>query len=46
MRGCVKLTRIPVRNPFYVWASLIQEDVEIATINNRVSPLLITLVKP
>ncbi len=46
VRGCVKLTRIPVRNPFYVWASLIQEDVEIATINNRVSPLLITLVKP
>ena len=46
VRGCVRLTRIPVRNPFYVWASLIQEDVEIATINNRVSPLLITLVKP
>ena len=46
VRGCIVLNRVPARNPFYVWVSLIQEDVEIALINNRVSPLLVTLVKP
>lgn len=46
VRGCIQFTRVPVRNPFYVWASLIHEDVEIAAINNRVSPVLIQLVEP
>jgi len=46
IHGCVRLNRIPSRNPFYVWVSLIQEDVEIASINSHVSPLLVTLVKP
>ncbi|MCS7061880.1 MAG: hypothetical protein RMN25_12050 [Anaerolineae bacterium] len=46
VRGCIQLTQIPVRNPFYVWASLIHEDVEITAINNRVSPVLIQIVKP
>ncbi len=46
VRGCIRLTQVPVRNPFYVWASLIHEDVEIAAINNRVSPVLIQLVQP
>jgi hypothetical protein len=46
VRGCVTLDRIPPRNPFRVWGALIQEQVEIAPINNRVSPILVTLVKP
>lgn len=46
VRGCVKFTRIPVRNPFRMWASLIQEQVEISLANSRVSPILVTLVKP
>lgn len=46
VRGCIQFTRVPVRNPFYVWASLIHEDVEITAINNRVSPVLIQLVEP
>ena len=46
VRGCVRLTRIPVRNPFRMWVSLIQEQVEITFVNNRVSPILVTLVKP
>ena len=46
VRGCVQLTRIPVRNPFRMWVSLIQEQVEITFVNNRVSPILVTLVKP
>ncbi len=46
VRGCVRITRVPVRNPFYLWASLIHEDVEIAAINNRVSPVLVQVVDP
>lgn len=32
------------RNPQYFWAGLIHEDVEIATINNRVDPEFVTIV--
>ena len=46
VRGCVRVTRVPVRNPFYLWVSLIHEDVEIAAINNRVSPVLVQVVEP
>jgi hypothetical protein len=28
VRGCIKLTKVPVRNPFSIWASLIQEEVD------------------
>jgi len=34
------------RNPQYFWAGLIHEDVEIAAINNRVDPHLITVEQP
>ena len=44
--GCIVLNRIPARNPFSVYASLIQEDVEILPINYHVSPVLIQLVAP
>jgi hypothetical protein len=40
------MTKVPPRNPFNVYASLIQEDVEILPVNNRVSPVTIQLVKP
>jgi hypothetical protein len=46
VRGCIQLTRVPVRNPFRMWGALIQEQVEIAPINSRVTPILVTLVKP
>lgn len=42
VRGCIKLTKVPARNPFYVWASLIQEEVEI--VNRSVTPLQIELI--
>jgi len=45
VRGCVTFTRIPPRNPFTIWASLIQEDVEITDVNRRVSPISIQLVE-
>ncbi len=41
--GCIRLTRIPPRNPLYFWAGLIHEDVEISALNNRVDPHLITI---
>ncbi len=44
--GCIKMTKIPARNPFSVYASLIQEDVEIQPVNFHVSPVLIQLVAP
>jgi hypothetical protein len=44
--GCIKMTVVPPRNPFNVYASLIQEDVEILAINFQVSPVRIQLVKP
>ncbi len=44
--GIVLDTLIERRNPQYFWAGLIHEDVEIAAINNRVDPELITLEAP
>ncbi|MCL4507388.1 MAG: hypothetical protein M1140_15425 [Chloroflexi bacterium] len=44
--GCIQMTKIPARNPFSVYASLIQEDVEIQPVNYHVSPVLIQLVAP
>ena len=46
VRGCIRFTRVPPRNPFNVYASLIQEDVEIQPVNYHVSPVYIRLVKP
>ncbi|HQV69296.1 MAG TPA: hypothetical protein PLJ62_04520 [Thermoflexales bacterium] len=46
VRGCVILNKMQPRNPFTVWASLIQEQVEIAAINNRVTPFSAQLIKP
>ena len=46
VRGCVRFTRIPPRNPFVVWGALIQEQVEIAPINSRVTPIQVELIKP
>ncbi|MCX6017796.1 MAG: hypothetical protein NTZ50_04710 [Chloroflexi bacterium] len=46
VHGCVTFTRIPVRNPFRIWGSLIQEQVEISAVNSNVTPILITVVKP
>jgi hypothetical protein len=46
VRGCVQFTRIPPRNPFVIWGALIQEQVEIAPINSRVTPIQVELVKP
>jgi hypothetical protein len=46
VRGCVQFTRIPPRNPFVIWGALIQEQVEIAPINSRVTPIQVELVRP
>ena len=46
VRGCIKMTKTQPRNPFSVYASLIQEDVEILPINANVSPVSIRLVEP
>lgn len=46
VRGCIRMTLVPPRNPFNVYASLIQEDVEILAINSHVSPVVIQLVQP
>jgi hypothetical protein len=46
VRGCVTFNRIPVRNPFQMWGSLIHENVEIAPVNSRVTPIRVTVVKP
>jgi hypothetical protein len=43
LSGCIKLTKIPPRNPFYMWVSLIQEEVEI--VNGNVTPIQIELVE-
>ena len=40
------LTEAPDRNPLYFWAGLIHEDVEVAEVNNRVDPELITIEEP
>ena len=42
VHGCIKLDKIPVRNPFYLYGALIQEDVEV--VNDRVTPILVELV--
>jgi hypothetical protein len=46
VRGCIRMTFVPPRNPFSVFASLIQEDVEILAINSHVSPVTIQLITP
>ncbi len=43
--GCIVFTKIPPRNPFTIWASLIQEDVEIMDVNRRVTPISVQLVE-
>ena len=45
IHGCIIFTRIPPRNPFTIWASLIQEDVEITDVNRHVSPISVQLVE-
>lgn len=45
VRGCIVFTKIPPRNPFTIWASLIQEDVEIMSVNSRVTPISVQLVE-
>lgn len=42
VQGCVRFDKVPVRNPFNLWAALIQEDVEV--VNDHVTPVLIQLV--
>jgi len=37
---------VTARNPQYFWAGLIHEEVEIATINNRVDPHFIQIEQP
>ncbi len=44
--GCIRLTQVPPRNPFYFWAGLIHEDVEITSLNNNVDPHLVTIDRP
>ena len=42
--GTIQILDPPPRNPFYLWAGLIHEGVEI--VQNRVSPILITVDVP
>lgn len=42
--GAIQILDKPPRNPFYLWAGLIHEGVEI--VQNRVSPILITVDVP
>ncbi len=44
--GCVQVVEMPVRNPLYYWMGLIHEDVEIASVNNRVDPTFVTIWEP
>jgi hypothetical protein len=44
--GCIRVLRVPPRNPLYFWAGLIHEDVEISTVNNRVDPEFVTIDAP
>ncbi|HHE72118.1 MAG TPA: hypothetical protein ENL34_07570 [Chloroflexi bacterium] len=44
--GCVQIVEVPVRNPLYYWMGLIHEDVEIASVNNRVDPNFVTIWEP
>ena len=42
--GAVQILDEPPRNPFYLWAGLIHEGVEI--VQNRITPILITVDVP
>jgi len=42
--GAIQILDKPPRNPFYLWAGLIHEGVEI--VQHRVSPILITVDVP
>lgn len=44
--GGIHITSKPPRSPLYFWAGLIQEDVEISSVNNRVDPHFITIDQP
>ena len=44
--GCIRVTYVPPRNPFYLWAGLIHEDVEISQLNDRVDPHSINIGAP
>lgn len=44
--GGIRITSKPPRSPLYFWAGLIQEDVEISSVNNRVDPHFITIDQP
>jgi hypothetical protein len=44
--GCVQIVAVPVRNPLYYWMGLIHEDVEIASVNNRVDPNFVQIWEP
>ncbi len=44
--GCVQVVEMPVRNPLYYWTGLIHEDVEIASVNNRVDPVFLRIYEP
>jgi len=44
--GGIHITSKPPRSPLYFWAGLIQEDVEISSVNNRVNPHFITIDQP
>lgn len=44
--GGIRITAKPPRSPLYFWAGLIQEDVEISSVNNRVDPHFITIDQP
>ncbi len=44
--GCIRITRVPPRNPFAMWAGLIHEDVEISQLNDRVDPHSINIGAP
>ena len=44
--GCIRVTYVPPRNPFYLWGGLIHEDVEISQLNDRVDPHSINIGAP
>jgi hypothetical protein len=44
--GCIRITRVPPRNPFAMWAGLIHEDVEISSLNDRVDSHSVNVEAP
>jgi hypothetical protein len=44
--GCIRITKVPPRNPLYFWAGLIHEDVEISQLNDRVDPHFVNVGVP